>query len=206
MEIALADVCSIPGCECGGKLTRGYCNRHYARWLRHGDPLAGRRKPRVYVSPNKSGPRRRRCKVDGCEGEAVRRHQFCAAHTEERKRKIGPALAFLYGLVGHEGDECVTWPFHRMDRGYGRVNFMDKTMGAHRAMCILVHGMPPAGMQAGHSCGNGRHACVNPKHLSWQTRHENTVERDERLRVQPTKRRMRHHPDTIATALLSFAS
>ena len=33
--------CSIDGCENGGKLRRGWCDMHYRRWRRHGDPLAG---------------------------------------------------------------------------------------------------------------------------------------------------------------------
>lgn len=36
----LPKICSIP--ECGKKtLNRGYCNSHYKRFVRHGDPLAG---------------------------------------------------------------------------------------------------------------------------------------------------------------------
>jgi hypothetical protein len=31
--------CSIEGCGRGGKITRGWCNRHYLSWCRHGDPL-----------------------------------------------------------------------------------------------------------------------------------------------------------------------
>ncbi len=34
------DGCTI--CGVGGKITRGFCRRHYLRWLRNGDPLAGR--------------------------------------------------------------------------------------------------------------------------------------------------------------------
>lgn len=30
--------CSIDGCERGGKLTRGWCRKHYARWRSNGDP------------------------------------------------------------------------------------------------------------------------------------------------------------------------
>ena len=34
-------VCKIAGC--GGRvIARGWCRRHYKRWKRHGDPLAGR--------------------------------------------------------------------------------------------------------------------------------------------------------------------
>lgn len=33
--------CSVPGCGGTFKMTRGLCNKHYLRLLRHGDPLAG---------------------------------------------------------------------------------------------------------------------------------------------------------------------
>lgn len=31
--------CSVEGCEGRGKTTRGWCDKHYARWRMHGDPL-----------------------------------------------------------------------------------------------------------------------------------------------------------------------
>lgn len=34
-------LCSVPGCE-RHALKRGFCNAHYLRWWRHGDPLHGR--------------------------------------------------------------------------------------------------------------------------------------------------------------------
>jgi len=34
-------VCSIPGCGGTFKVTAGYCNKHYIRFRRYGDPLAG---------------------------------------------------------------------------------------------------------------------------------------------------------------------
>lgn len=41
MKPETQDLCSIPGC---GKafLAKGFCNAHYKRWQRHGDPLGGR--------------------------------------------------------------------------------------------------------------------------------------------------------------------
>lgn len=34
-------ICSIPGCEKLAGRSRGWCNAHYKRWQRHGDPLGG---------------------------------------------------------------------------------------------------------------------------------------------------------------------
>jgi hypothetical protein len=34
-------ICSIPGCD-KTVFQRGWCNSHYKRWRRHGDPLAGK--------------------------------------------------------------------------------------------------------------------------------------------------------------------
>lgn len=32
--------CAIDGCDTGGRLRRGWCNKHYSRYIDHGDPLA----------------------------------------------------------------------------------------------------------------------------------------------------------------------
>lgn len=39
--MATSQICSVPGCD-KPRGNRGYCERHYRRWLRHGDPTAGR--------------------------------------------------------------------------------------------------------------------------------------------------------------------
>lgn len=38
-------VCTWPGCDRGGPIRRGYCDLHYLRWRRHGDPSKGHRSP-----------------------------------------------------------------------------------------------------------------------------------------------------------------
>ena len=40
--MATSRICSIPNCGKPAK-HRGWCQRHYMRWWRHGDPLEGRR-------------------------------------------------------------------------------------------------------------------------------------------------------------------
>lgn len=40
--MATTPICSVDGCGKGGRLTRGWCEMHYNRWKRHGDPTAGR--------------------------------------------------------------------------------------------------------------------------------------------------------------------
>ncbi|AYN59060.1 HNH endonuclease [Arthrobacter phage Ryan] len=34
--------CKADGCTRGGRIRKGWCDPHYRRWLRHGDPNAGR--------------------------------------------------------------------------------------------------------------------------------------------------------------------
>lgn len=34
--------CVVESCGREGRVTRGMCSKHYAKWQRHGDPLAGR--------------------------------------------------------------------------------------------------------------------------------------------------------------------
>lgn len=43
--------CKIPGCTSEGRLWRGWCQNHYKRWLRHGDPLGGRQR---YKTPEEA--------------------------------------------------------------------------------------------------------------------------------------------------------
>lgn len=88
----------------------------------------------------------------------------------------GAALAFLRDHVDYIGEECVLWPFKAQYRqGYGSVWFEGRLTGAHRLMCRLAHGEPPAGFEAAHACHN--RLCVNPNHLRWSSRADNLAER-----------------------------
>lgn len=88
--------------------------------------------------------------------------------------KRGAGLALLNGLVGHDGKDCVFWPFARNASGYGVATIDGRQTLASRAMCILVHGPAPSERhEAAHSCGNGHLGCINPNCLRWATPEEN---------------------------------
>lgn len=67
-------ICSIDDCE-DKVCARGWCHKHYRRWLKHGDPL--------HVTPWSPPPQNRArtigCKIEGCD----RKHQgkgYCDRH------------------------------------------------------------------------------------------------------------------------------
>lgn len=51
-------VCSIEGCGPAPRLVKGFCNKHYQAWYKHGDPLY----KRVRVNDI--------CEVEGCNSKA----------------------------------------------------------------------------------------------------------------------------------------
>lgn len=91
--------------------------------------------------------------------------------------RIPKGYNWLIQQVGHQGDDCLLWPFSCCTPGYGIFMHEKKNRLAHRFMCELIHGAPPADHLAAHSCGNRR--CVNPKHISWKTHTGNQLDRRE---------------------------
>ena len=63
--------------SCGKRVhAKGYCQSHYCRWKRHGDPLAG------YQTPDKF----RKCSVPGC-GKPHYAHGFCQRHYDQDRSR-----------------------------------------------------------------------------------------------------------------------
>lgn len=85
----------------------------------------------------------------------------------------GRAVEWIRHHANYDADFCLLFPFYRDPNGYGQFGYLGKMHYAHRFMCELVHGSPPPGHEAAHSCGNGHLGCANPKHLSWKTRSAN---------------------------------
>ena len=68
--------CSIEGCG-NSAYGRGWCAKHYARWLRHGDPTVAL--PPGVAAGTKS-PLHQCCKVEGCERLGPYIKGLCGAH------------------------------------------------------------------------------------------------------------------------------
>lgn len=126
------------------------------------------------------------CAVEGCSDRVLAKG-FCQVHYWRNHRhgspftnpsRDGAPLDWIAIHIGHNDDECLTWPFGYGSSGYGSVFYKTHIMGAHRAMCFEAHGKPPSeAHQAAHSCGNGHLGCVNPKHLRWATAQENAADK-----------------------------
>ena len=132
---------------------------------------------------------RRACDVAGCE-RAYWSTGYCSPHYQRWRKSGDPGSAvigtgkgdrqeWLQEHVGHDSEHCLMWPFSFDPSGYGAASISGPSkLGAHRAMCILAHGLPKsAKLQAAHRCGNKW--CVNPKHIRWATARENA--RDKRV-------------------------
>lgn len=167
--------CSVEGCQKEDH-ARGYCEAHYRRVLKFGDPLRGGNLKR---QPG------RVCSVVGCDkphhslGYCRVHYSRCSKHGDPHIRLSpkGDAQDFLSIAVSYDGDDCLLWPFGRDRDGYGTAWNGKKTTMAHAIICERVHGEPTDGQQVAHSCGRGRDGCVSPRHLRWATPVENSADR-----------------------------
>lgn len=177
--------CSIEGCDAEHK-GHGLCDQHLARFKRNGsgfDRSPIRRLP-------KRGPI---CTVDGCDLPHKTRG-FCVGHycrwqrqgdsfdrsAITQREETGEEI-IARALRDATPDTCIEWPLNRNPQGYGFVTINRKNGFAHRLVCRLAHGEPPAPkMLACHSCDNP--PCINKHHLRWGTYKSNAEERTQRGR------------------------
>ena len=74
--------CLVVGCGRDAR-KRGWCERHYNRWYRNGDPLAG---GPMKASPNSLS----KCMVEGCENKAIALR--CCRKHHAKLKKFGDPL------------------------------------------------------------------------------------------------------------------
>lgn len=127
------------------------------------------------------------CTIEGCGSTFMVKKGLCNKHMLRLRRHgdplaggtfVGETWAFLDALLGHVGDDCVTWPFARDANGYARIRENGENIPAYRVMCRMAHGDPEEPrIHATHTCGKGNGGCVNPNHLEWGTAFKNQQDR-----------------------------
>lgn len=161
--------CSIPECELGGRIVRGWCMNHYERWRRSGDPGSAFT-AHVVVS----------CSVDGCDRDSCTRG-WCDMHyrrwknngdPNESRRILGDDVARFWSKVD-KTETCWNWTDAiASNDGYGQIYFGGQYQRSHRVSYQINVGRIPEGLDIDHMCHN--RACVNPEHLRTATNKQNT--------------------------------
>ena len=174
-------MCSIEGCTGPVAVkSRGWCNKHYIRWRRHGDP--NYRTPRVIESE---------CSIEGCSrGQYAR--TWCTLHYDRWFRQGAPETTlrkmctdirerFDSFVTIIETNDCIEWPETARDAGgYGYFTFENARRRPHRLSHEWHVGPIPEGHVIRHKCDNP--PCVNPRHLETGTLGDNNRDRSERGR------------------------
>lgn len=171
-------ICTVDGCDNPVSVKiAGLCNKHYLRGRRYGD---------VHFSKINRDQTGKPCNVTGCMKPSGRLG-MCQAHYKRAMaygdpEKFHPrykcGVKWIENHAGHNGDDCLKWPFSVGDQGRGTVQINGRVMSSPRYMCMLAHGKPPSRKHhAAHSCGNGHLGCVNPMHLRWATAAENEADK-----------------------------
>lgn len=128
--------------------------------------------------------RQANCSIEGCSRDYYL-GGYCSVHYNRKIRHGDPlggrahvngdVAAWLVAHIGHDGDDCLIWPFARSKREGRAVGTFD--LPGHGKMhdpCTYLltatkGPKPEPGMQAAHGCGKAHEGCVNPKHLRWAT-------------------------------------
>ncbi len=201
--------CSIP--DCSRPLhRRGWCNAHYHRWQRHGDPLGG--------GPP-AAPKKTACSIEGCTypiGKNISRG-WCATHYKRWKAHgdpledgITPLPIRFWSKVDQHGPEvkpglgpCWLWTGYINPNGYGDFFlWTGKHSLAHTVSFELSGKVVPPGLELDHVCRV--RACVNPSHLEPVTHHENVRRGDAGWNTREKTHCPKGHPYTPDNVTLEY--
>lgn len=90
MSMTDTNECAVDGCHESAK-RRGWCGRHYQRWLKHGDPLAVKTRWDEHVLVSLSS-----CSVDGCD-DPVLALRLCSKHYQRQQAHGDPLVVLSPG-------------------------------------------------------------------------------------------------------------
>lgn len=184
MVLRKGDPCPLveDGKVCGEPIrTRGWCGKHYARFLAHDDPLYP---VRPYVRQGAV------CAHPGC-GEKPKYHGLCDVHvrrqvkhgetTDPRERRFWRKVNKNGPIPAHRPDlgPCWEWTGYVDPNGYGQYGGAEGTRLPHRIAYEYLVGPVPPGLHVDHVCRNRK--CVNAAggHLEPVTPRENIERGDQ---------------------------
>lgn len=164
--------CSIDGCD-KPRYGKRWCNTHYMRWRRHGDPHRG---GAVKRQSGTGQP----CTVPQCSAPVVA-SELCESHYRRAKRHGTPEAGRpapgaltdaerFWGKVNKTAT-CWLWTDAPNSSGYGTLKVDGMTEMAHRYALQLAGHELTEGLTVDHLCRV--RLCVNPDHLEEVTYGEN---------------------------------
>ena len=168
--------CDIEDCE-KKMIARGWCDTHYKRWQKHGDPLI-----KEVERP------KRLCSIENCDRPHLGRG-WCSMHYA-RWQKTGDPNSKGSRPYNMSKKEFVEWILSKKivqpdgcwvqnelkpaADGYIKITFSGKALSAHRIIVEIISGDLSGNIVVHHKCHN--RGCINPNHLQPVTPEENHAE------------------------------
>ena len=180
----MSEKCKIEGCN-NIIHARGWCNNHYQKWRKHGDPLF------CYTKLDLE-----KCSVDGCNNVACNGRGWCNKHYQRWRRHGDPyfsVIQFIQNNLYQEKGYCTPeWPHAKT--GGGHANCMHPitkniVQAGLIAWEIYYNKCWPEGMEVRHKCRN--RDCFNPLHIEPGTKSDNLGK--DKLRDGTDIRGEKHH-------------
>ena len=190
--------CAVLNCS-GPVKSRGWCDKHYQRWRKYGDPNHAVRRKRPTFVPEP-------CAIDGCDQVTSLKSYgcMCEMHCARLRRNGTAEVSKFFPRKGQEPadvlllrsephNDCILWTGKIRSDGYGVVNPVRwGTTMPHRYSYALAFGPILDGYEIDHLCHNAddscepskclHRRCINPDHLEAVPREENVRRQVERSR------------------------
>jgi HNH endonuclease len=148
------------------------CKQCHQRPCRIGRQFCSRQCHRMY-SATHAICYTKKCEYCGSTGLNYQGRRFCSRECVETYERLHVNDRFWRFVAKTEPNSCWPWLKGTLN-GYGRFNFNDTRMLAHRYAWTITHGPIPDGLDVLHACDNP--PCCNPAHLFLGTHQDNMAD------------------------------